>query len=174
MDFDLIPIFANSTIYISKSGNFHQVLTYDYTEDSGGYFDKIRYNPDFYQDEVDAITKNQQKFLNEFPNYINDKKVTAKIIHCDIDFKEETLPFFYWVIEFSGKLVKGLNTYHSTIEESVLEYDVNSIYILESPLVLDSIESVFHHEIHNDGRLIKYWGYMGDKVGNTEVLKFKL
>ena len=171
--FILTPIFANSVINISKAGNFTQVLTYDYIDEDGDYFTKINEDYDFYVKEVETIKVNMQKFMNteSCTNYVNGKKVTPKVIEADIDFKNNRLPFFYWIIVFSGKLKKGLNEYKSEISEEELEYNIQSLYLLETPLVPKSVETALHYEIFENS--VKYFGNKGEIVGSKEVLRFE-
>jgi len=171
--FVLTPIFANSVINISKAGNFTQVLTYEYSDEDGAYYLKINEDYDFYLQEVETIKINMQKFMDSCINYVNDEKVTPKVIEADIDFKNSRLPFFYWIIVFNGKLKTGLNVYKSDISEEKLDYNVQSIYLLEAPLVPKSVESALHYEIYEKQRFVKYFGNKGEIVGPKEILRFE-
>jgi len=169
--FILTPIFANSVIYISKAGLFTQVLTYEYIDEEGDYFRKINEDYDFYLKEVETIKINMQNFLLKCTNYVNGKKVTPKVIEAEIDFKNNKFPFFYWIIVFSSKLKKGLNEYKSEISEEELEYNIQSLYLLETPLVPKSVETSLHYEIFEN--FVKYFGNKGEIIGPKEVLRFE-
>ncbi|MBN2156647.1 MAG: hypothetical protein JW776_11455 [Candidatus Lokiarchaeota archaeon] len=171
-DFDLTPIFASSIITITARGNFLQYLTYDYVEDTHRYYSQIKENDEFYLSELEAITSNMQSFMNDLPNSINGKITIPQVIHTEIDFKSEYLPFFYWVLEFQGPLKSGLNTYESAMSKEKLEYDVNSIYLFDLGLSPISVQSSLHFEILRKERIVKYWGYKNEIVGPTEVLIF--
>ncbi len=171
-DYNLQPIFASSIISISSSGQFMQYLTYDYFEQSGEYFDHIKENDEFYLTELDTIFLNMQSFMEELPNTINGYTTIPQVVHAEIDFKNNTLPFFYWILQFKGPLVMGVNTYESIINNEKLEYDVNSIYLFDENLVPLSVQSSLHHQIMKNERIVKYWGYKGEIVGPKEVLQF--
>ncbi len=169
--FILTPIFANSVINISKAGYFTQVLTYDYMDEDGDYFLKINEDYNFYTQEVETIKINMQKFMDSCINYVNDEIVSPKVIQADIDFKNNQLPYFYWIIVFRGKLKKGINVYKSDISEEELEYNIQSLYLLETPLVPKSVETALHYEIY--ANFVKYFGNKGEIVGPKEILRFE-
>ncbi|MCP4764483.1 MAG: hypothetical protein GY870_22095 [archaeon] len=171
---DLKPIFASSIMYISKSGLFNQILTYDYYDDEGSYLKKIRMDQGFYNSEVKTIAQNMQNFMDNCINKVNGEYVYPKVIDADIDSRNDSLPFFYWIIKFKGDLIDGENLYESDIDEEELEYSINSIYILEEPLIPNSVETELHYEIDKEKRIIKYWGNKGEWVGPKEILRFTL
>ena len=173
-DYNLKPIFASSIITITASGHFLQYLTYDYYEKSQEYYSRIKEDDDFYLIELDTISINMQSFMEDLPNTINGQTVIPQVIHAEIDFKNESLPFFYWVLEFHGPLTIGLNTYESVMSNEKLDYDVNSIYLFDSSLRPVSVQSALHYEILRNERIVKYWAYKGEIVGPKEVLQFQM
>ncbi|MBD3350274.1 MAG: hypothetical protein GF364_02195 [Candidatus Lokiarchaeota archaeon] len=173
-NFQLSPIFANSVITITKSGAFHQVLTYDYSEPTGQYFKLVQLDDEFYEKEIENLSINMQNYMDSCVNKINDAYVKPEVIETEIDFKEEVFPFYYWVITFKGELKEGINVYESTIEKDTLEYNISSIYILEKPLIPISVESTLNYDILKEQRIVKYWAETNDSVGPTEILRFKL
>ncbi|MHA1111606.1 MAG: hypothetical protein ACTSRE_10925 [Promethearchaeota archaeon] len=172
-DYTLKPIFASSVITITASGNFLQYLTYDYQEESTEYYARIKEDDDFYINELDTISLNMQSFMEDLPNTINGHTVIPQVIHAEIDFKNESLPFFYWVLEFHGPLHVGKNSYESVMSNEELEYDVNSIYLFDTILRPLSVQSSLHYEILRNERIVKYWAYKGEIVGPKEVLQFE-
>lgn len=172
--YNLKPIFANSIITISKSGTFTQYLTYEYSEPTGRYYEKIQSDLKFYEQEIETIETNMQHFMDICKNKVNGEYVYPKVVETDIDFKTPTMPFFYWVIIFTGNLHPGTNIYESEIEKEELEYNISSIYILESPIVPESVESALNVDIIKEQRIVKYWGNEGNVVGPTEILRFRL
>lgn len=172
--YNLKPIFANSVINISKSGTFTQYLTYEYSEPTGRYYSRIQSDIDFYEEELATLESNMQHFMDVCKNKINGEYVYPKVIETDIDFKTPTAPFFYWVIVFEGKLHPGANVYESEIDKEALEYNISSIYMLEPPLIPESVESALNVDILKEKRIVKYWGNEGDIVGPTEILRFTL
>ncbi|TFG19576.1 MAG: hypothetical protein EU530_05780 [Promethearchaeota archaeon] len=171
-NFSLKPIFASSIITITASGHFLQHLTYDYLDNTGKYYERIQ-DDDFYLDELETITWNMQAFMEDLPNTINGHIVIPQVVHAEIDFKNITLPFFYWVLEFDGPLKQGLNIYESVMSTETLEYDVNSIYLFDVSLKPRSIQSSLHYELLHKERIVKYWAYRGEIVGPKEVLQFE-
>lgn len=171
-EYILKPIFATSIITVTAAGHFLQYLTYDYQESTGEYFSRIKDDNEFYINELETITINMQSFMEDLPNTINGHTVIPQVIHAEIDFKIESLPFFYWVLEFDGPLKLGLNSYESVMSNEILEYDVNSIYLFDAKLKPMSVQSSLHYEILRNERIVKYWAYKGEIVGPKEVLQF--
>ena len=172
-DYNLKPIFASSVITITASGHFLQYLTYDYQEETTEYYARIKEDDEFYINELDTISLNMQSFMEDLPNTINGHTVIPQVIHAEIDFKNESLPFYYWVLEFHGPLKRGLNIYESVMSNEKLEYDVNSIYLFDSKLQPVSVQSSLHYEILRSERIVKYWAYKGEIVGPKEILQFQ-
>jgi len=172
-DYYLKPIFASSVITITDSGEFLQYLTYDYIEESREYYSRIKEDDEFYISEMETISLNMQSFMDDLPNLINGIEVIPQVLHVEIDFKTEYLPFFYWVLEFHGLLKRGLNIFESMISKEKLEYDVNSIYLFDASLTPISVQSSLHYEIFQNERIVKYWAYQGEEVGPKEVLQFQ-
>ncbi|MHA1339913.1 MAG: hypothetical protein ACTSRZ_07100 [Promethearchaeota archaeon] len=171
-DFDLEPTYAFSSFFISKNGFFNQILNFEYREDTGEYMEKIENDQDFYQNEIDKIWNNMQTFMDNTIVFINKKRVFPQVVEAEIEFKDEITPYFYWVINFQSELNIGLNIYKSEFTEEILEYDVISVYVLESPLQIRSVESSMQFEIIQDKNIIKYFGYRGDLIGPTEIIEF--
>ena len=172
-NFNLKPIFASSIITITASGHFLQHLTYDYQEETGKYYARIMEDDDFYLEELDNISWNMQSFMEDLPNTINDHTIIPKVVHAEIDFKIETLPYFYWILKFNGPLKFGLNQYESIMSEETLDYDITSIYLFDDTLQPVSVQSSLHYEVMKNERIVKYWAYKGEIVGPKEVLRFE-
>ena len=90
-----------------------------------------------------------------------------------IDFKNNKLPFFYWILQFCGPLNIGENTYESIMTKEELEYDINSIYMFDQNLFPSSVQSSLHYEIMKKERMVKYWAYKGEIIGPEEILHFE-
>jgi hypothetical protein len=172
-EYYLKPIFASSIITITSMGYFLQYLTYDYHENTGEYYERIKEDDEFYLKELDTIFLNMQSFMEELPNSINGHITIPQVVHAEIDFKNKNLPFYYWVLEFHGPLKLGMNQYESTMSNETLDYDVNSIYLFDRTLLPVSVKSSLHYEIFRKERMVKYWGYKGEIVGPKEVLQFE-
>jgi hypothetical protein len=172
-EFELIPIFASSFMTITASGEFLQTLVYDYYEKTGKYHKKIQTDRDFFLNEINDITQNMQGFMDKCQNKVNGKSVYPKVIESDIDFKNNTIPYFSWIIKFRADLQSGLNVYESKIDEEELEYDISSIYLFEESLTPETVETMLHNEISKEKHMVKYWGNRGELVGPKDILRFK-
>jgi len=172
-EFELIPIFASSFMTITSSGEFLQTLVYDYYEKTGKYHKKIQTDRDFFLNEINDITQNMQGFMDKCQNKVNGKSVHPRVIESDIDFKNNTLPYFSWIIKFKGELQPGLNIYESKIDEEELEYDISSIYLFEESLTPETVETMLHNEVSKEKHMVKYWGNRGEMVGPNEIIRFK-
>ncbi len=199
---NLKPIYATAVMYISAAGHFNQVLVYDYrdlgelspgTESSGKFiraklpsaaergrrsgprmsYKRFLQGPKNYEKEIKLYWGNMQDFLDDEKNLVNGEVVRLEVVDCCISFREKMLPFVQWVIEFTGKLHDGENSYENYVESEPLEYPIQSTYILESPLKATKVSTTLEYQILKDGHLIEYHGETGALLSTYEKLIFK-
>lgn len=169
---NVTPLYAHAFFSVSRSGEFHQLLTYDYY-DPDEYYLSLEYNPEEYDMEIQKLWLNMQDFLEEEVNLVNGKKVYPKVIYTDIQFRgSETMPFILWIISFKGEFKKGENVYQTVTEEEVLEYDCDAIWVFPEDCRILSVTTPMDYEIMNN--ILLLWARKGDKIGGQEEIRFKL
>jgi len=177
----LIPIHAASIITISKSGWFQDTILYDYVDQNclhpnkknANYMTYLQHENN-YQQEIDVYWSNLQTFLDEETNIINETKVKLNIIDCDIFFHDSAHPYVQWTVEFKGIFHPGINIYENFVEPEILEYPINSKYILESPMEFSEIKSSLSYELQSHNRVVSFSGDKGKKLDAHERLKFRI
>ncbi|TFH29588.1 MAG: hypothetical protein E4G98_03565 [Promethearchaeota archaeon] len=184
----LKPVFASSTMSISRKGHFQEIITYDY-EDFGANHPNVNpthsrslaknyyhflQNSDQYNREITMYWNNLQDELDEEINRVNGKEVHLRIIHCNIHFRTYQTPFVQWIIEFSAPLIKGLNTYENVIEPVTLDYPIYSVYILAKGLRVTNVSTTLDYTLNPSKRIIEYYGDEGDNLGDFEQISFSL
>ncbi|MEM3587239.1 MAG: hypothetical protein QXO71_07970 [Candidatus Jordarchaeaceae archaeon] len=171
MSDNVVPIFAHTFFSVSRDGEVHQFLIYDYY-DPDEYYLNLESNPDEYEREIEKLWLNMQSFLEEETNKVNGKTVYPKVIYTDIQFRgSEDTPFILWVISFKGDFKKGENVYLTITEEEVLEYDCDAIWLFPEDCEILSVTTPMDYEIINN--ILLLWARKGDKIGGHEEIRFK-
>ncbi|MEX2682868.1 MAG: hypothetical protein Q6373_014855 [Candidatus Sigynarchaeota archaeon] len=178
-DDPLRPIHARSVIQISHRGDgtidFSQVLEYDYEDVSGEnvYHRRVMSDPQFVKEEISALERNLQVFLDEETNVVNGTRVFPRIVTAFISFRgEPRYPTCTWLITWSAGVGNSQTfTYEARVEPETLDYGVESIYTLPPNARVVSIESSLPYDnaIKN---IIIFRGAKGDKVGEIERLSW--
>jgi hypothetical protein len=172
MSDNVIPLYAHAFFSVSRSGEFHQLLTYDYY-DPDEYYLNLEANPQEYEREIEKLWLNMQGYLEEETNIVNGKKVYPKVIYTDIEFRgSENSPFILWVISFRGEFRKGENVYVTVTEEEFLEYDCDAIWTFPEGCEILSVTTPMEYEIMDN--ILILWARKGDKIGGREEIRFKL
>lgn len=172
MNDNVIPVFAHAFFSVSRDGEFHQLLTYDYY-DPDEYYLNLESNPEDYEKEIEKLWLNMQGFLEEEKNKVNGTPVYPKVAYTDIQFRgSENMPFILWVISFKGEFKKGENVYQTVTEEEVLEYDCDAIWTFPEDCEILSVTTPMDYEIMNN--ILLLWARKGDKIGGHEEIRFKI
>ncbi len=173
----LRPVHARSVIQISHRGDgtidFSQVLEYDYEDISGAnvYHRKVTSDPQFVKEEIAALERNMQGFLDDETNVVNGTRVYPRVLEAFIAFRGEPRhPVSTWLIAWSANISDSNTfTYEARVEHDTLEYGAESIYMLPPNARVVAIESSLPYDnaIKN---IIIFRGAKGDKVGEIERL----
>ncbi|MGQ9723711.1 MAG: hypothetical protein ACUVXA_20625 [Candidatus Jordarchaeum sp.] len=171
MSENIIPIFAHTFFSVSRDGEFHQLLTYDYY-DPDKYYLNLESTPEEYEKEIEKLWLNMQGYLEEEINQVNGERVYPKVIFTDLQFRgSENTPFILWIISFKGKFKEGENIYKTVTEEEVLEYDCDAIWTFPEDCEILSVTTPMDYEIMNN--ILLLWAKKGDKIGGHEEIRFR-
>lgn len=158
---------------ISREGEFHQVITFDYIDHKGGYQSRVSCDREFYAREMALLQDNMQEFLDEEANYINGARVYPKVTHADIEFRDLNRPFHFWVIEFQGHFKPGQNIYRSEIPvDPPLAYPVHSIYHFPRQTRILHVKTQM--DVTRLGNLLLFWAEPGQVLGPVEEFVFEI
>lgn len=178
---ELQPTYASSVMHVFIAGTkikFTNIISYDYIDLLGNeayksYFEYVAEDTR-YSEEIDIYWANLQYFLDHEINKINGKGVNLDIVNCSLDFRERFHPYVQWIIKFEGDVCEGENIYENEIEAETLDYPISSVYILEPPLTISSVDSRLDYDFKAETGIIEYYGEKGRKVGPYEAIKFTL
>ncbi|NVM54852.1 MAG: hypothetical protein HWN66_14205 [Candidatus Helarchaeota archaeon] len=167
----IIPTHASSFFSISRDGEFHQLLQYDYY-DPDEYYSRLE--RDDFLEEIRKLWLNMQNYLEEETNKVNGVMVYPKVEFCDIQFRGRPQnPFIIWTITFKGDFQIGLNKYETKTDEEELEYDCYVIWQFpEKTKKILKVDTKLYYDIF--GNRIVLWGEKGMKIGGFERIHFEL
>nr|MDO8062875.1 hypothetical protein [Candidatus Freyrarchaeum guaymaensis] len=169
---EVVPIHAYTCFSVSETGEFHQVLIYDYY-DPEGYYASLEGNLDEYAKEVEKLWLNMQGFLDEERNEVNGQPVYPEVVFTDIEFRgQDEYPYIMWVIAFRGDLKPGMNVYSTWTEEEELEYDCEALWVFPDGTEIADVKTLMEYEIH--GNILFLWARKGDVIGGHEEISFIL
>lgn len=167
---NIVPIYASSFFSVTQTGEFHQLLQYDYS-DPDGYYGSLK-REDLLE-EIRKLWLNMQGYLEEEVNKVNGEDVFPKVDFCDIQYRGRPQnPFFTWVITFRGKFHSGLNRYETKTNAEPLEYDCYVIWQFPQNCVIKKVDTELDYDIF--GNRIVLWGEEGRVIGGRERIHFEL
>jgi len=166
------PIHADSFFSVSRSGEVHERLCYEYI-DPEGYYRKVLRDERLFKKEIEKFADNMQHFLNLERVEINNERVKSQVDYCDIFLKGATdIVSVVYLIDFSGKFQKGANMIETWLEEEEAPYDFEIIWRYPMGTHIKEIETTLEYEIYGD--LVTLWAFEGDEVGGYERMEFDL
>jgi len=169
-DENIIPIYASSFFSVSRDGEFHQILQYDYYDQDYYYFNL---NDKEFSEEIRKLWSNMQSYLEEEINTVNGKRTYPAVKICDIQFRGRgEQPYIFWIITFKGAFQKGVNIYETITEKEVLEYDCYAAWQFPEKTTITEIKSELYYDIF-ESRIL-FWAEKGMAIGGAERIRFEL
>jgi len=170
---DIVPTSASCYFSVSRSGEFHQFLVYDYY-DPRGYYAKLLDKPKKCKGELRRLCANMQSFLNQEEVRVNGMRVYPKVVTAYISHRGfMDSPYIAWVITFKGLLKRGLNVFENTSERERAEYDFEIIW--QFPRRSKILGFQISTETQVVGRNTLYvTARKGEMVGGYERIEFVL
>lgn len=169
---DLVePIHAESFFSVSKTGEIHERLCFEYL-DYEGYYARVIQDEDLLSKETAKLSDNMQYFLDQERVEINEERVESVVRYVDIFLKEPTnVVSVVYLIDFAGKLQEGGNKIQTWLEEEEAPYDFEIIWRFPYGTQITEINSKLDHQIYN-GDFVVLWALQGDAVGGYELMEF--
>ena len=166
------PVHAESFFSVSRTGEVHERLCYDYL-DPEGFYRKVLRDEFLFRKEVEKLIDNMQIFLDLERVEINSERVRSRVDYCDIFLKgaAEVVSVIY-LIDFAGKFHEGINRIETWLEEEEAPYDFEIIWRFPLGTNIKAIETTLDFEIYGD--LVTLWAQEGDEVGGYEKMEFDL
>ncbi len=169
---DLVePIHAESFFSVSRTGEIHERLCFEYL-DYDGYYSKVIQDEYLLSKETAKLSSNMQYFLDQEKVEINEERVESVVRYVDIFLKEPTdVVSIVYLIDFAGKLQKGGNKIQTWLEEEEAPYDFEIIWRFPYGTQITEINTKLDYQIYN-GDFVVLWALQGDSVGGYELMEF--
>lgn len=170
---EVIPTSASCYFSVSRTGEFHQFLVYDYY-DPKGYYAKLLSRPKKCREELRRLCSSMQYFLDQEEVRVNGARAYPKVVTAYLSHRGfMDSPYVAWIITFKGGLRKGLNVFENTTEREVAEYDFEIIwqFPVRSKIVRADISTESQVIA---GRTLYVWARKGEVVGGYERIEFAL
>jgi hypothetical protein len=169
---DLVePIHAESFFSVSRTGEIHERLCFEYL-DYEGYYARVIQDEELLSKEIEKLSGNMQYFLDQERVEINEERVESIVRYVDIFLKGPTnVVAIVYLIDFAGKFEKGGNKIQTWLEEEAAPYDFEIIWRFPYGTQITEIESKLDYQIYN-GDFVVLWALQGDDVGGYELMEF--
>lgn len=166
------PVHADSFFSVSRSGEIHERLCYEYL-DPEGYYRRVLRDEDLLRKEVEKLAGNMQYFLDQERVEINKEQVRSRVDYCDIFLKGATeVVSVIYLIDFAGRFKEGTNKIETWLEEEEAPYDFEILWRFPVGTHIKEIETTLDFEIYGD--VVTLWAQEGDEVGGYERMEFVL
>ena len=166
------PVHASSFFSVSKTGEIHERLNFEYL-DLEGYYRKVVRDEKLLRKEVEKLVDNMQFFLDKERVEINSERVKSQVDFCDIYPKGDTdVVSVVYLIDFTGKFLEEQNIIETWLEEEEAPYDFEILWRFPIGSKITEVETTMDFDIYDD--IISLWAIEGDEVGGYEKIVFKL
>ena len=162
---DVIPIYASGFFNFDINGTVTQFTTFYYIDKSGYY---ISLSKKEVKKELKIIRRNLQEFVDQEDIRINGEKVKAYVKWVKIRLLDKNHPIIEFIVQFSGKLRKGINEYYNTYEEEIAEYPYEAIWVLPGRIIRAEMAG----EIKIKRNILRLKVKKGTRVGGREGITF--
>jgi hypothetical protein len=123
----LKPIYAYGYFIVLPTGDFHQIIIYEYVDTEEEFARALETRPDV---ELENMKNNMQSFLDEEVVKINGVVSKPKVVSVNAGFRGSLRrPFVEFLINFRGGLIKGDNVYENIYEPEITAYDYGVAWI---------------------------------------------
>jgi hypothetical protein len=166
------PVHADSFFSVSRTGEVHERLCYEYL-DPEGYYRRVIRDEHLLRKEIEKLVDNMQYFLDQERVEINNERVRSRVDYCDIFLKGITeVVSVVYLIDFAGRFREGINKIETWLEEEEAPYDFEILWRFPVGTHIREIKTSLDFEIYGD--LVTLWALEGDEVGGYERMEFDL
>jgi hypothetical protein len=165
------PIHADSFFSVSKTGEIHERLCYEYS-DPEGFYRKVVNDDDLLREEVQKIADNMQYYLDKERVEINGQRVRSQVDYADIFLKGKSeVVAVLFLIDFEGSFIDEVNKIETWLEEEEAPYDFEILWRFPKGTKVVEIDTLLDYEVYND--IVTLWAFSGQDVGGYERMEFK-
>jgi hypothetical protein len=166
------PIHADSFFSVSRTGEIHERLSYEYS-DPEGFYRRVVNDDDLLRDEIEKTASNMQYYLDKERVEINGQRVKSQVDYADIFLKGRSeVVSVLFLIDFSGVFNDHVNKIETWLEEEQAPYDFEIIWRFPVGTKVVEIDTLLDYEVYDD--IVTLWAFSGQDVGGYERMEFKL
>lgn len=168
------PLHAQCFFSVSRRGEFHQFLTYDYMDPDGYYAELVHAAEEQYEEEMSRLIANMQSFLDSEVVKVNGRRVRPRVLSISMEHRGvREVPCITWLIWFKGRAKGGVNVFENFSEQEVAEYDFEVAWLFPWRSKVLEVQVPTDYEVVG-GRALFIWARKGDRVGGYEKIVFEL
>ncbi len=169
-----IPLYAQGFFHLRADGLVDQIVVFDYY-DPGNYYYKLMKDFTKLDKELERLRNNMQYFLDQERVLINGEDTNPRVKHVEIGFRgRKDLAYIMFIINFSGKIFEGINTYENIYEEEEAEYDYTVYWLFPVNAKVIEADVGVKYKVYNEGRILYFKVPKGTRVGGYERIVFEV
>jgi len=169
----MIPVYAYGFFNVCSDGTVIQHVIFSYVDPLRKYASIVK-DVERLRREIDLVSNNMQRFLDNEDVRINDVIVYPKVVATWIGFSgSEKRPYIEFLIVFKGSLRRGINVYEDRYEPDIAEYDYSVVWVFPQGSRIVDVDVGFEYEIINDN-ILRFNVPEGSEVPGYERISFYL
>ncbi len=168
----LRPVHAQGYYSVTPLGNLWNVIeivNYYYYDEEGELSSKV-HRPLEYREEILRAWNNMQEELDKEEVKLNGKRTRVLVRNVSLEFVGfREIPYFTFVLEFSGPKVEGVNCFENAFERGKAEYDYEAFWTLPPGYrFVEAVTSCEYDLPDEEGRILMLWCRKGDEIRGYE------
>lgn len=164
------PIYAYGYFVVSPTGDFHQIMIYEYVDTEEEFARALKSRA---KEEIETMKNNMQLFLDEEVVKVNGAVTKPRVVLVNVGFRGSLKrPFIEFLIHFKGDLVEGYNTYENLYEPEVTTYDYGVLWIFPQNSEVVEADVGVEYEI-KPRNVLRFSVKKGFKIPGYEKIVFR-
>ncbi len=165
------PIYAYGYFIVSPSGDFHQIMIYEYVDVEEEFAQALKTR---FEKELETMKNNMQSFLEEEVVKINGVVTKPKVVLVNAGFRGSLKrPFIEFLIHFRGDLTAGYNTYENIYESEVTTYDYSVVWVFPPNSEVVEADVGVEYEV-KPRNVLRFSVKKGFRIPGYEKIVFRL
>ena len=164
------PIYAYGYFITLPSGDFYQVVIYEYVDTEEEFAQALRTRP---KEELEIMKNNMQSYLDEEIVKINGVVTKPQVVTVKTGFRGSLKrPFTEFLIHFRGDLIRGDNLYENIYESEITTYDYSVVWIFPPNFKVVEADVGVKYEIEPEN-VLRFFVKKGFKIPGYEKIVFR-
>ena len=166
---DIYPTHGIAYFLVTKE-EINEILEFTYWDPHEHYTKIVLENPKKYDEEINILWKNMQRFLDEEIVKVNGITIKPKVTFVGIvprGFKDVITISYH--IQMKNYLKDGKNVFETKTNEEIAEYDFDIFWFFPEKTKVTSVISKLEYEWKENKLLL--WARKGMHVGGYEKIE---